>query len=185
MAIISKALRCYVEEDYARSATLAEEAKNLALRSGRVRELLGLALYNSGRFKDAARELLTFKRLTASLEQNHVIADCYRALGRYEKAVEICAEVTPSRVTPELWAEIVIVASSALADQGEFDKALAWLARTELDPREVERHHLRLWYVRADVLEKAGRNKEAKKTWEAILAEDADFFDVAQRLAST
>jgi tetratricopeptide (TPR) repeat protein len=149
-----------------------------------VRELLGLAFYREGRYREALAELLAFRRITGSLEQNHVIADCYRALGRPERALEICGEVTADRVPPEVWAEVLIVAASTLADRGELDGALATLARADLDPEEVKPHHLRLWYVRSDLLERAGFTSEARAGWERILAEDPDFFDAAERLAS-
>src|SRR5205809_4922107 len=40
----------------------AEEAKSLAPRSGAIREILGIALYRAGRFKDALRELQAYRR---------------------------------------------------------------------------------------------------------------------------
>jgi tetratricopeptide (TPR) repeat protein len=118
------------------------------------------------------------------VDQNHVIADCYRALGRPDRALEICHEVTPGLVSPEIWSEVLIVAAATLAEQGDYERALAQLARADLKPPEVKPHHLRLWYVRADLLEKAGRFKEAKSIWERISAEDPNFFDVSRRLKS-
>lgn len=182
MALVSKALEAFDAEDYRRAASLAEEAKGHASRSGRVRETLGLALYHSDRWQDALRELLTFRRLTGSVGQNHVIADCYRALGRPERALEVCGEVSPEAMPPELWAEVVIVGASALADQGEVVRALAHLALADLEPRQVEPQHLRLWYVRADLLERAGRGEEAQAVWWRIFNEDPEFFDVGERV---
>lgn len=180
--LVERAVTHFAADDFASSALLAEEAKAMASRSGRVRELLGLSYYRSGRWQDAARELLTFRRLTVSQEQNHVIADCYRALGRPDRSLEICDEVTKDQVEPEIWSEITIVAASALADKGELSEALARLGRADLQPKSVEPRHLRLWYVRADLLERSGRSSEAKRVWESIYAEDPDFFDVSDRL---
>ncbi|MDQ4148704.1 MAG: hypothetical protein M3164_01735, partial [Actinomycetota bacterium] len=147
-------------------------------------ELMGLAYYHDGRWQDALRELLTFRRMTGSLDQNHVIADCYRALGRPDRALEVCAEVSPSSTSPEVWTEIVIVAAGALADKGQIREALAMLARGDLNPESVQEHHLRLWYVRADLLERAERWAEAAQEWKRIVAEDPEFFDAVDRLAA-
>jgi tetratricopeptide (TPR) repeat protein len=180
--LVDKALAAFGEGDFVRAASLAGEAKGFAPRSGRVRELLGLAFYHGGRWSEALSELLTFRRLTDSVEQNHLIADCYRAAGRFEKALEACAEVSEKQVGPEIWAEVVIVAASTLADEGEFERALVYLARTEVEPASVEAYHLRLWYVRADVLERMGRVDKAQTFWRRIAAEDPGFFDVGEKL---
>lgn len=185
MSLVSKSLEAFTAGDYEHAVSLAEQAKAGTQRSGRIRELLGLALYHTGKYKDAVRELLTYRRLTGLVDQNHVIADCYRALGRLDKALEVCHEATPSLVGPEIWSEVLIVSASTLADMGEPDKALAQTARGDLSPSKVEPHHLRLWYVRADLLEKTGRNSEAAALWERISAEDPQFFDVGERLTST
>lgn len=184
MALVTKALDSFGEGDYARAVSLATQAKARAPRSGRLRELLGLAHYHSGNWSEAAGELLAYRRLTASLDQNHVIADCYRAMGRFDRALEVCNEVHRNQVSDEVWTEVTIVAAGALADKGALDQALARLAQGELKPAAVEPHHLRLWYVKADLLERAGRTKEAKELWESIFALDRDFYDVEERLSS-
>ncbi|MGH9194828.1 MAG: tetratricopeptide repeat protein, partial [Acidimicrobiia bacterium] len=143
---------------------------------------LGLALYYGDSWHEASRELLTYRRLTGRKDQNHVIADCYRAVGRYDKAIEICREVSPKDVEPEVWAEVVIVAASSFADKGDVNRALAETARADLEPKRVEEHTLRVWYVRADLLERAGERAQAKKMWERIYAEDPDFYDVASKI---
>ncbi|HVE76350.1 MAG TPA: hypothetical protein VND22_06240 [Actinomycetota bacterium] len=182
-AIVAKALEAYVAGDHSRATTLSEEAKAAASRSPRVRELLGLSYYHTGQWQEATRELLTFRRMTASPSQNHVIADCYRALGRADRAIEICSEVQPPDVTPEVWTEVVIVAASAIADKGDLRRAIGHLAKGELEPKSVEPHHLRLWYVRSDLLEKSGRREEAVAGWERIAAEDPEFFDIDERIS--
>jgi hypothetical protein len=45
-------------------------------------------------------------------------------------------------------------------------------------------HHLRVWYVMADVLERAGRRNEAADRFRRILAHDPDAYDVAERLSA-
>ena len=87
--VFAHAAAAFSAGDYAEAVRLGEQSKHIALRSATVREFLGLALYRMGRWKEAAAELSAFKRLTGSQEQNPVIADCYRALGRPEPALEI------------------------------------------------------------------------------------------------
>ena len=86
--------------------------------------------YGAGRWQEALNELKTYKRITGRIDQNHVIADCLRALGRPEEAVPLADEVLHDRTAPnEAKAEAVVVAASALADQGRYAEALAFLGR--------------------------------------------------------
>jgi tetratricopeptide (TPR) repeat protein len=181
---ISKALEHFADEEYEDAARLAGEAKSYASRSPLVIELLGLALYHSGQWKEALSELLTFRRLTASLEHNHVIADLYRALERPDRALETTAEVSQSDVTPETWVETMIVAAGALADKGDLNRAITMLARADPGNGPVQPYFLRHWYARADLLERAGRRDEARNLWRKIVAADPEFFDAEERLAS-
>lgn len=181
---ISKALQHFADEEYEESARLAAEAKASATRSPRITELLGLALYHSGEWKEALSELLTFRRLTVSVEHNHVIADLYRAVGRPDRALETTAEVSQADVTPETWVETMIVAAGALADKGDLNRAITMLARADPGTGPVETYFLRHWYARADLLERAGRRDEARNLWRKIVAEDPAFFDAEERLAS-
>ncbi|HVL50772.1 MAG TPA: tetratricopeptide repeat protein [Actinomycetota bacterium] len=182
--LISKALEQFAEEDYEQAARLAAEAKANALRSPRISELLGLSLYHLGKWKEALSELLAFRRLTNSVEQNHVIADVYRALGRPDRALETTAEVSQGDVEPEVWVETMIVAAGALGDKGDFNRAITMLARADPGTGPVEPYFLRHWYARADLLERAGRREEARNLWRRIVAEDPEFFDAEERLAS-
>lgn len=181
---ISKALEHFADEEYEDAARLAAKAKESASRSPRVIELLGLALYHSGQWKEALGELLTFRRLTASVEHNHVIADLYRALERPDRALETTAEVSQADVTPETWVETMIVAAGALADKGDLNRAITMLARADPGPGPVEPYFLRHWYARADLLGRAGRKDEARNLWRKIVATDPDFFDAEERLAA-
>jgi tetratricopeptide (TPR) repeat protein len=154
----------------------------VAPRSARVRELIGLACYRCSHWQEALRELLAYRRLTGFMDENHVIADCYRALDHPERALEVCAEVLPQRVSPAVWAEARIITASILADQGDIARALVELKRADLEPKQVQAYHLRLWYVLGDILERGSRPAEARAAWERIYAEDPDFFDVAERI---
>lgn len=182
---VAEALEALADENFEAAAKSAAQAKSNAPRSAMIQEIYGLSLYHLGRWKEALTELMSYRRISGARDQNHVIADCYRALDRPEKASEICAEVDKGDVPPDVWAETMIVAAGALADRGDLGRALRTLARAELEPAAVEPFHLRLWYVRADLLEKMGRDADAMQLWQRIVAEDPEFFDAEERLQSS
>jgi tetratricopeptide (TPR) repeat protein len=163
----------------------ASEAKALAPRSGAVREILGLALYQRGRFRQALRELQAYRRLTGRLDQNHLIADSHRAVGASDKAVVVAREaLDPStRLPAEARAEAAIVAGAALADLGRYEEALTLLRRYDRGEGAARPSDLRVWYVIGDVLERAGRPKDAARVFRRILDHDAGAFDVDERLS--
>src|SRR5918992_191398 len=107
--VFSEAAGAFAAEDYDAAIRLAEQAKHMALRAPAVRELLGIAYYRAGQWAAASRELGTFRRLSGSTEQNPVLADCYRALGKPERALELCDEIDPSRVDAPVAYEGAIV----------------------------------------------------------------------------
>jgi tetratricopeptide (TPR) repeat protein len=163
----------------------ASEAKALAPRSGAVREVLGLALYRRGRFREALRELQAYRRLTDRVDQNHLIADAHRAVGAPDKAVKAAREAldAEARLPEAVRSEAAVVGGAALADLGRYDEALALLRRFDRGPEVARPHDLRVWYVIADVLERSGRRKEAARVFRRILGHQPDAFDVPQRLA--
>ncbi len=148
-----------------------------------VRELAGLALYHQGRWAEAARHLEAFRAATGSVEQHPVLADCYRALGRYAKVDALWEELRETSPEPELMAEGRIVAAGALADRGDVVGAIRLLERGPLDPRRVIRpYHLRLWYALADLHERAGDTPRARELFSRVVAADAGLADAAERL---
>ncbi|MGQ0670159.1 MAG: tetratricopeptide repeat protein [Actinomycetota bacterium] len=158
-------------------------AKSLAPRSPAVREVLGLAFYEQGRYRDALSEMQAYRRMSGRADQNHIVADCERALGRPERSVALADEALSAEIPIEAKAEAVIVAASALADMGRFDQALGMLRRVRTRDDVARQEVLRVWYVIADILERAGRRGEAAREFRKILRHDAGAFDVAERLA--
>lgn len=170
--------------DTPRAITLLTDAKQRASRSAVVRESLGIALYLDERFKDAARELAAYRRLSGREDQNHLLADCARANGQPEKAEELVDRMIAAGVTADRVAEGLLVVAGARADGGDPDAALAALHRMDLEPQDVEVHHLRLWYLAADLEEQRGDPDAAVGYLEAIATVDPEFLDVAERLAA-
>jgi tetratricopeptide (TPR) repeat protein len=86
-------------------------------------------------------------------------------------------------VSNEAKAEAVIVAASALADEGRSAEALAFLGRARTRADIAEPYTLRLWYVKGDILERAGRPSDAAAEFRKVVRHDASAFDAAERLA--
>jgi tetratricopeptide (TPR) repeat protein len=181
---LSRAAELLQRGDAGAAAAEAAKAKALSPRSASVREVLGLALYRQQRWREALTELKAYRRLSGRPDQNHVIADCLRALGKPEEAVPLAEEELRGKASNEAKAEAVIVAASALADQGRFAEALAFLSRARTRGSVSEPYTLRLWYVRGDILERAGRREEAAEEFRKVMRHDATAFDVAERLAA-
>lgn len=163
---------------------LIAEAKTKASRSTSVRELLGLALYQAGQFKEAIRELQSYRRMSGRSDQNHLIADCHRALGAPEKAVPLVEEALRARIPEESRAEAAVVGGAALADLGRYEEALVILRRFGTKKEVARPHDLRVWYVTGDVLERAGRKREAAREFRRILEHDPEAYDAAERASA-
>jgi tetratricopeptide (TPR) repeat protein len=182
---LARAIELLDRDDPKAAAAEAEKAKALAPRAAATREVLGLALYGLGRWQDALTELKAYKRISGRPDQNHLIADSLRGLGRPAEAVPLAEELLREKGTPnEAKAEAVIVAASALADQGRFAEALAFLSRAKTRDDVAEGYTLRLWYVKGDILERMGRPGEAAQEFRRIMRHDAGAYDVAERLAA-
>jgi tetratricopeptide (TPR) repeat protein len=172
-----------IEEDRPRDAlralrpVLAEAAEVAA-----VRELAGLSLYRLGRWSEAVGHLEAFRRLSGSLDQHPVLADCYRALGRFAAADELWAELRSVSPSAALVTEGRIVAAGALADQGELRQAIKLLEAAPKPRRNPAEHHLRLWYALADLYERVGDAPRARELFARVAAVDPSLADTAERL---
>jgi tetratricopeptide (TPR) repeat protein len=183
-ARLERAVQLLERGDSRGAVSEAQKAKELAPRSTSVREVLGMALYQQGRWREALSELQTYRRISGRADQNHLIADAERGLGRPERAVPLAEEALAGRGVPiEAKGEAVIVAASALADMGRFDQALGLLRRVRTRDDVARPEVIRVWYVIADILEKAGRPKEAAEQFRKILRHDPGAYDVAERIA--
>jgi len=185
MSRLGRAVELLDRGDPKAAAAEAEKAKALAPRAGAVREVLGLAYYGLGRWQEALTELKAYKRISGRPDQNHLIADSLRGLGRPAEAVPLAEEMLRAKGTSnEAKAEAVIVAASALADEGRFAEALAFLGRAKTRDDVAEGYTLRLWYVKGDILERAGRRDEAAREFQRVMRHDPGAYDAAERLAA-
>lgn len=183
MKVFADAVAAYTAGDLEEAIRLGDQAKHIALRSVPIREFLGIAYYAAGRWTEAQRELSTFRRISGSTEQNPVLADCYRALGKPDKAVALVDEMDARKLDPAVLYEGQIVAAGALRDMGKIDEAIARLQAIDLDPPVADAHHVRAWYVLADLLESRGRFTQALELFDAVAAVDEDATDAGERAA--
>ena len=179
----SEATGAFLAGDFEAAIRLGEQSKHLALRAASIREMLGLAYYRAARWNEAARELSAFRRLSGRADQNPVLGDCYRALGKPERAIELCDEIPLKGTPPEIYFEGAIVGAMAQAETDHLDAAIARLEALPLQPEVAEEHHLRAWYVLGDLLERRGRYTQALEWFEATAGADADLTDAPERAA--
>lgn len=150
-----------------------------------IHEIAGLSLYRLGQWRDAADHLEKARAAMPASTLNHpVLADCYRALMRYEKVDELWKELKDASPDPAIVAEGRIVAASAQADKGDIQNAVRIMQQTKKDPAKVREHHLREWYVLADLYDRSGDVINAREWFKKIAHNDPDFSDIRDRLAA-
>lgn len=181
---LERAARLLERGDTRGAVAEAQKAKELAPRSPAVREVLGLAFYGQERFREALTEMQAYRRMSGRADQNHIIADCLRAVGRSDRAVPLAEEALAARGVPlAAKAEAVIVAASALADSGKFEPALGLLRRVRTRDDVAGPEVIRVWYVTGDILARSGRTADALREFRKILRHDPAAYDVAERVA--
>ena len=171
-----------LDHDAAAAFAHAMVARRLAPRLASVREAVGLAAYYADEWSTAIAELRAYHRLTGRQTHLAVIADCERAQGRPERAIDMYRAADIDKLEPADAIELLIVAAGARADLGQIDAAVAMLQVPELADGALP-WAARLRYAFADGLLNAGRRDEARE-WFARAAEaDAELeTDAAERL---
>ena len=151
-----------------------------------VRELLGLAAYRAGRWREACRHLEAYEELTGSVDHVPVVMDSYRALGRTNKVAELWTSLRQRSPSTEVLAEARIVGAGALADRGDVAGAISLLAMAGAGRalRNPAARHVRQWYVLGDLYERVGDVPRARELFTRVLRADPDAYDVADRLES-
>jgi tetratricopeptide (TPR) repeat protein len=145
-------------------------------------EVHGLALYRLGSWRQAAQALELARQVRLDPALLPVLADCYRALRRYHDVEAVWREIREQSPPHDVMAEGRIVAAGALADQGDLKGAIALMLQAQKAPKRVREHHLRQWYVLADLLDRAGDTVGASRWFREVLAHDAEFADARDRL---
>jgi len=180
-AKLADATRAYSADRYNDALRMLRKLSSQAPTSSPVKELLGLTLYRLGKWPLALRELEAHHQLSGSYDQFPVIADCYRALRRYDEADATWTALRQASPSPEVVAEGRLVAAGALADRGDLRGAVK-LLEGSLRRSKPKGFHVRQWYALADLYERAGELPRARDLFAQIVAADPDAYDVRQRL---
>jgi tetratricopeptide (TPR) repeat protein len=181
---LMEAARAFERERYRDAGRILKQLSEQAPRVAAVHELLGLTQYRLGRWADAARQLEQYRLLSGSLDQHPVLADSYRAQGRYKKVDALWDELRGGAAPGEVVTEGRIVAAGSLADRGDVAAAIRLLERGPVRVKRPKLHHLRLWYALADLYERAGDTPRARELFGRVVAAEPDFADAAERLAA-
>ncbi|EWC59357.1 TPR-repeat-containing protein [Actinokineospora spheciospongiae] len=170
-----------IDEDPARALVHARYARERASRVAIVREAAGLTAYHAGEWAEALSELRAVRRMSGGNTHVAVMADCERALGRPERALELAKEAGTD-LDPEVAVELRIVSAGARRDMGQLDAAVVALQGPDLDVKVRKPWSARLFYAYADNLEAAGRDQDAIRWFlNAAQADDDEDTDAAER----
>jgi hypothetical protein len=160
--------------------TLAARAR--ASRLAVVREAVGEAAYAAGEYAEALTELRAAKRMNGVQDYVAIMADCERALGRPDRALDLVRRVSREGLSSELQAELTIVEAGARRDRGEIDAALRTLELAPLTSKTRASWVVRLRYAYADTLVAAGRPGDALQWFHRTEAIDGEeITDAAER----
>jgi tetratricopeptide (TPR) repeat protein len=172
-----------LDEDPAAALKHAQFARLKAARVAIVREATGLAAYHAGEWAEALSELRAARRMSKAPAHLAVMADCERALGRPERAIELAKEgLAAGKLDKADVVELRIVSAGARRDLGELDAAVVGLQGEDLDPKRRDPWSARLFYAYADNLAAAGRAEEAVRWFlNAADADDDGDTDAAER----
>ena len=182
---LARSLHAFEAHRYSEARKLIMPLLSQVIGLAIVHEVAGLSMYRLGRWQDAADQLEIARGIKPGEVVNHpVLADCYRALRRYEKVTELWESMKLMSPQAGLLAEGRIVAAGALADQGELQSAVRMMTHGTSDPHKVQEHHLREWYVLADLYDRAGDVASARRLFLKIQSSDAKFADVDDRLGT-
>jgi hypothetical protein len=172
------------EDDVEGALEQARYARRKASRVAVVREVTGVAAYGAEEWQLAVNELRAAQRLGGTHDHVALIADCERALGHPERAIDLYREFgSDESVDPEVRVELLIVASGARRDMGMGEAATAMLKVGALNSPKTEPWVARLRFAYAEGLLADGREDEARE-WlsKAVAADETGETGAAERL---
>ena len=173
-----------VSDDPDQAYAHAKEARRLASRVPVVREAAGVTGYAAGAWAEALAELRAYRRMAGDERHLPLMADCERALGRPERALELARSPEAEQLDAEGRLELWLVEAGARRDLGQPDAALLLLSKIPgLAARSSTVALVRARYAYADTLLDVGRTAEARGWFERVSAADVDAVtDAAERL---
>jgi tetratricopeptide (TPR) repeat protein len=147
-----------------------------------VQELHGMVLYRQGKWLLATKELELAHLATRSFDLYPALMDCYRALRKWKKVETLWDELRAESPSAEVTTEGRIVAAGAKADQGREQDAIRLMEKAPRPKTNPKEHHLRSWYVLADLYDRAGESSKARSLFQKVAQHDPELADVLERL---
>lgn len=181
-ADLDAAARAYEADRYTDALRLTRQLVQLAPTIPEIQELHGLVLYRLGRWREAITHLETFRELSGTAEQNHVLADAYRALRRWTDVEELWDELRAVSPNAEVVNEGRLVVAGSYADRGDLPGAIRLLEKGWRIPPRPQVHHLRRAYALADLYERSGQTVRARELFRWVMDVDREFADVVERV---
>ena len=175
-----------IDEDPQLAHRHALAAKQGAPRLPIVREAVGETAYAAGEYSEALSEFRALRRMTGTDEYLPAMADCERALGRYQAALKLVREGLATLPDAPAQIELRLVEAGIRADSGQLDESVRLLQREieEIGTRGTKLSRARLRYAYADLLERAGDDQLAEQWFSSASTLDTQgVTDAADRLA--
>jgi hypothetical protein len=168
---LANGLDAFADGRAGQAAAALRKAKSLSPRAATVREILGLATYQTENWEESLRELRTFRRITGETIHMPVELDCLRALGRsgdVEKTFNLFLELGGDRDAED---EARVVFGSHLLDQGRVGDAWRVIKPGRL-VGGAPVGAVRRWAVAARIAAATGDTDAARTLLEAVKRED-------------
>jgi tetratricopeptide (TPR) repeat protein len=149
-------------------------ARSRAARLAVVREACAEAAYAAGHYAEALAEFRAVRRMTGAADYLPVIADCERALGRPERALQIARDPAVGTLDEAGQAEMQIVSAGARRDLGQPAAAAQALAGPARRARSRTPAATRLRYAYADALLASGETEAALEWFHRAAGSDTE-----------
>lgn len=173
-----------MDEEPALALRHAMAAKRRAGRLLVVREAMAEAAYAAEDFRAALAEYQALRRMTDDENYLPVIADCQRALGKPNAAVELLGRADATRMNSEQQVEAVLVEAGARQDLHQESEAQRLLQAAISQRRGGHSGQARLRYAYAALLETLGDEEGARTWYKSALELDAVQPDAQRGLAA-
>ena len=165
----------------------AEAARRRAARLPITREAAGETAYAAGNFGTALNEFRALRRMTGRDDYLAAMADCERAMGRFQGALRLVKEGLAKNPEVVTRIELRLVEAGIRSQTGQVDEALRLLKSEieELGTRGTKLARARLRYGYADLLERTGEGEQAERWFDAVIRLDPEnTTDAADRVAA-
>ena len=172
-AAVTRAVEAFADEEYETAHRELRKAKSASSRASCVRELLGLAAYHTGNWREAVAELRAYRRMTGDVIYMPAEMDALRAQGDREGVEKTWLRIQEAGGHPSTDSEARVVYGSFLLDEGRPREAWSATGPVQLQP-DPPPHLLRRWYVAARAAAALGDGETALRLASAIRERQPD-----------